>query len=134
LSIIFKVVSSGIPKVVTDSYMTLRAFKRIPESPLLSGKKKEIDTMTMSKPFTKVAFAVLLALILIVAIYTSVQGAWLNAGTRVGQAHVDAGLHANLSHSRSSVQLSSSETQLDAYKQDGGGHGCESEAYNSSDY
>ena len=90
--------------------------------------------MTMSKPFTKVAFAVVLALILIVAVYTSVQGAWLDAGARAGQSHVDAGLNANLSHSRSAgAQLSSFETQLDAYKQDGG-HGCESEHSNPSDY
>lgn len=91
--------------------------------------------MTMSKPFTKVAFAVLLALILIVAIYTSVQGAWLNAGTRIGQSHVDAGLKADLSRTRSAgVQMGSSDTQsdLDAYFRDGGG--CESERSNSSDY
>ena len=90
--------------------------------------------MTMSKPFIKVAFAVLITFILILAIYTSVQGAWLNAGTRVGQSHVDAGLKADLSHSRSAgYQVSSFETQLDAYNQDSG-HGCESEAHNSSDY
>lgn len=87
--------------------------------------------MTMSQPFTKIAFAVVLALILIVAIYTSVQGA--NTGTRVGQAYVDAGLKANLSHSRSTgAQLSSFDTQLDAYFHDGGG--CESEHSNPSDY
>ena len=89
--------------------------------------------MTISKPFTKVAFAVLLALILIVAVYTSVQGAWLDAGARAGQSHVDAGLNANLSHSRSAgAQLSSSATELDAYFHDGGG--CESAHGNSSDY
>ena len=89
----------------------------------------------MSKPTIKVAFAVLITLILIVGIYTSVQGAFLSAGTRIGQAHLDAGLNANLSHSRSSgYEVSSSEAQLDAYKQDGGGHGCESERTNPSDY
>ena len=88
----------------------------------------------MSKPTIKVAFAVLITLILIVGIYTSVQGAFLSAGTRIGQAHVDAGLNANLSHSRSSgIQVSNFESQLDAYKQDGG-HGCESEHGNPSDY
>ena len=93
--------------------------------------------MTMSKPFIKVTFAVLITLILIVAIYTSVQGAFLSAGTRAGQAHVDAGLKADLSHLRSTgAQMSSFETQLDAYAQDGGGrgHGCESERTNPSDY
>ena len=91
--------------------------------------------MFMSKPFTKVAFAVLITLLLIIGIYTSVQGAFQSAGTRIGQSHVDAGLNANLSHSRSSgYQVSSFESQLDAYKQDGGGHGCESEHGNPSDY
>lgn len=89
--------------------------------------------MTMSKPLIKVAFAVLITFILILALYTSVQGAWLDAGTRVGQSHVDAGLKADLSRSRSSgAQLSSFDTQLDAYFHDGGG--CESEHSNPSDY
>ena len=87
--------------------------------------------MTMSKPFAKVAFAVLITVILILALYTSVLGA--NTGTRIGQSHVDAGLTANLSHSRSSgAQLSSFDADLDAYFHDGGG--CESEHSNPSDY
>ena len=56
----------------------------------------------MSKPIAKVTFSVLIALALIVGIYTSVQGAFASAGTRSGQAHVDAGLNADLSHPRSS--------------------------------
>ncbi|HET9905923.1 MAG TPA: hypothetical protein VFQ23_04765 [Anaerolineales bacterium] len=89
----------------------------------------------MSKSFAKVAFALLLALILIIAIYTSVQGAWLNAGTRIGQSHVDAGLKADFSRSRSAgvSELSSFEAQPDTFKQDGG-HGCESENSNPSDF
>ena len=56
----------------------------------------------MSKPITRVAFAVLITLALLVGIYTSVQGAFSSAGTRSGQVHVDAGLNADLSHVRSS--------------------------------
>lgn len=56
----------------------------------------------MSKPIAKVTFSVLIALALIVGIYSSVQGAFLSAGTRSGQVHVDAGLNADLSHVRSS--------------------------------
>ena len=68
----------------------------------------------MSKPIAKVTFSVLIALALIVGIYTSVQGAFSSAGTRSGQAHVDAGLNADLSHPRSSAPvLSSFETQAD---------------------
>jgi hypothetical protein len=114
--------------------MMLRAFIQRPESPLLSGKQKEIDTMTMSKPFTKVAFAVMLALILIVAIYTSVQGAWLNAGTRIGQSHVDAGLHANLSHYRSAPVQEVQNSMPQADYVDNRPHGCHADEFDSSDY
>lgn len=90
--------------------------------------------MTMSKPFTKVAFAVLLALILIVAVYTSVQGAWLNTGTKIGQSHVDAGLNANLSHSRSaSVEVVQDYFQQTDYV-DNRPHGCHADEFDSSDY
>ena len=88
--------------------------------------------MTMSKPFTKVAFAVLITFILILAIYTSVQG--LNAGTRIGQAHVDAGLHVNLSHSRAAPvsEVQSYSSQADSI--DNRPHGCHADEFDSSDY
>ena len=81
----------------------------------------------MSKPIAKVTFSVLIALALIVGIYTSVQGAFASAGTRSGQVHVDAGLNADLSHQRSSgAALSSFEIQADNYSDsdlhDGGCH------------
>ena len=70
----------------------------------------------MSKPITRVAFAVLITLALLVGIYTSVQGAFSSAGTRSGQVQVDAGLNVDLSHPRSSVPaLSSFETQAGNY-------------------
>jgi hypothetical protein len=82
----------------------------------------------MSKPITRVAFAVLITFALLVGIYTSVQGAFSSAGTRSGQVHVDAGLNADLSHPRSSgPALSSFEIQADNYSEvdprnDGGCH------------
>ena len=85
----------------------------------------------MSKPIAKVTFSVLIALALIVGIYTTVQGAFSSAGTRSGQVHVDAGLNADLSHVRSSgPALSSFEIQADSYSEvdprnDGG---CRSES------
>ena len=85
----------------------------------------------MSKPITRVAFAVLITLALLVGIYTSVQGAFSSAGTRSGQAHVDAGLNADLSHARSSgPALSSFETQAGTYSEVGPRHegGCHSES------
>lgn len=116
--------------------MTLRALTQIPESPLLSGKqnRKEIDTMTISKPFTKVAFAVLITLILIVGIYTSVQGAFLSAGTRVGQSHVDAGLNANLSHHRAAPVQGVQSFSSQADNADNRPHGCHADEFDSSDY
>ena len=90
--------------------------------------------MTISSPFTKIAFAVLITFILILAIYTSVQGAWLNAGTRVGQSHVDAGLNANLSHYRAAAvsEVQSFSSQADYV--DNKPHGCHADEFDSSDY
>lgn len=89
----------------------------------------------MSKPTVKVAFALLLTLILILGIYTSVQGAFLNAGTRVGQAHVDAGLNADLSHYRTSpvTEVQSISPQSENADRP---HGCHSDEFtgDSSDY
>jgi hypothetical protein len=89
----------------------------------------------MSKPTVKVAFALLLTLILIVGIYSTVQGAFLNAGARIGQAHVDAGLNADLSHSRSAPirELQTYLPQSDTVDRP---HGCHSDEFtgNPSDY
>lgn len=72
----------------------------------------------MSKPIAKVTFSVLIALALIIGIYTSVQGAFASAGTRSGQAHVDAGLNADFSHPRSSGStLSSFDFQAGTYSE-----------------
>jgi hypothetical protein len=82
----------------------------------------------MSKSTTKVAFALLITLILIIGIYTSVQGAFLSAGSRSGQVHVDAGLNPDVAHLRSApapVQaIQSFMPQGDAKA----GHDCHSES------
>jgi len=88
--------------------------------------------MTMSKPFTKVAFAVLLTLILILAIYTSVQG--LNAGARIGHSHVDAGLSADLSHHRAAPVKEVQNFSSQADYVDNRPHGCHADEFDSSDY
>ncbi|HZM22637.1 MAG TPA: hypothetical protein VFC02_12895 [Anaerolineales bacterium] len=89
----------------------------------------------MSKPTVKVAFALLLTLILIVGIYSTVQGAFLNAGARIGQAHVDAGLNADLSHSRS-APIKELQTYLPQTNTVDRPHGCHSDEFtgNPSDY
>ena len=81
----------------------------------------------MSKPIARVVFSALIALALVMGIYTSVQGAMLNAGTKSGQAHVDAGLNLSLRPYRISVNESNSfGTQADTYNQPG--HDCQSES------
>ena len=85
----------------------------------------------MSKPTIKVAFALILTLILIVGIYTTVQGAFLNAGTRVGQAHVDAGLTADLSHYRS-APIREVQNVLPQTNTVDRPHGCHSEDFTSN--
>ena len=85
----------------------------------------------MSKPIAKVTFSVLIALALIVGIYSSVQGAFSSAGTRSGQLHVDAGLNADLSHVRSSpVQKIQSVLPQGDYVDRP--HGCHSDEFTSN--
>jgi len=85
----------------------------------------------MSKPIAKVTFSVLIALALIIGIYTSVQGAFASAGTRSGQVHVDAGLNADLNHVRTSpVQEVQSVLQQGEYVDRP--HGCHSDEFTSN--
>jgi len=88
----------------------------------------------MSKPMTRVVVSALLALALLIAVYTSVQGGLssklLKTEVNSAQAHVVSGLKTNLNHDRSSVsELESSAMQADTYVQPAGkGHGgCEDE-------
>ena len=85
----------------------------------------------MSKPIAKVTFSVLIALALIIGIYTSVQGAFASAGTRSGQTHVDAGLNADLSHVRSSPvqEVQSVFQQGESVDRP---HGCHSDEFTGS--
>ena len=81
----------------------------------------------MSKPIARVVFSVLIALVLIVGIYTSVQGAMLNASIKSAQAYIDAGVNLGLSRPRDSVhKLDSFGAPADTYDQPG--HDCKSES------
>jgi hypothetical protein len=89
----------------------------------------------MSKPMTRVVLSALIALALLIGIYTSVQGGLnsklLKAEGNSAQAHVVNGLQTNLNHDRSTVaELQSASSQADMYAQPGGkGHGgCNNEA------
>jgi hypothetical protein len=81
----------------------------------------------MSKSTKKVVFALLIALVLIVGIYTTVLGAFASAGSQGGQVHVDASLKPDLAHVRSSpVQALQSSMPQGEMKS---GHDCHSESY-----
>jgi hypothetical protein len=91
----------------------------------------------MSKPIARVAFFVLVSLVLIAATSASVRG-WLGSTSEAAgvQAHVVSGLQTNLNHDRSTVsELESLQLQGDLYtnpvdssRQDGG---CHSEQHTS---
>lgn len=78
----------------------------------------------MSKPVTRVAFAVLLSLAVIVGIYTSVQGAAPEA-ERSG-SHLVSGAKVNLDHYREAEAAPAPLQEYQPGKGHGGG-GCESE-------
>jgi len=87
----------------------------------------------MSKPIARVAFFVLISLVLIAATSASVRG-WLggtSASVTTGaQAHVVNGLQTNLNHDRSTAsELQSLQLQMDSQllDQPGKGRGCESD-------
>ena len=92
----------------------------------------------MSKPIARVAFFLLISLVLIAATSASVRG-WLGGTRDVAgvQSHVVSGLQTNLNHDRSTVsELQTLQLQMDSQplqqqQQPGKGHGCESEAQNA---
>ena len=94
--------------------------------------------MTMSKPRTRVVISVLIALALLIGIYTSVQGGLssnlLKSDVNSAQAHVVNGLKTNLNHDRSTVAELESATLQEYVQPSGGGHGgCEHERVNPND-
>ncbi len=58
----------------------------------------------MSKPIARVVFSALIALALVIGIYTSVQGAILNASTKSSQVYMNANVKLGALHNQSSVQ------------------------------
>ena len=77
----------------------------------------------MSKRIARVVFSVLIALVLVAGVYSSVQGAMLQAGTKNGQSHVDLSLRQY----RTSVSgFDSFDTQDGTY--DKSGHDCGSDS------
>jgi hypothetical protein len=86
----------------------------------------------MSKPVARVAFAVLISLVLIAASYMTVQGAWLRTG--ITQAHAVTGLQTNLNHYRSTTsELQSLQIQNQPENGPHQGGGCHSDNQPSND-
>jgi hypothetical protein len=57
----------------------------------------------MSKPITRVAFALLISLVLIAATYMTVQGAFPGAESKAAGVHTVNGLQTNFNHYRSTA-------------------------------
>jgi hypothetical protein len=85
----------------------------------------------MSKPIARVAFFVLVSLVLIAATFPGVRGWLASSGEAAGvQAHVVNGLQTNLNHDRStaseleSLQLNGDlySNPVDSSRKDGGCH------------
>lgn len=90
----------------------------------------------MSKPMTRATLVTLIGIVLIAAVYMTVQGAFAKAESSGAQAHLVSGLQTNLDHDRSTVsELDSLQMQggSQSVDQTGKGHGCESEARVSPD-
>ena len=76
----------------------------------------------MSKPITRVVISVLIALVLVMGVFTSVQGAILNAGTKSAHAYA-VGVSLGLRHNRTLApeSASSAAQSADTYDQSDGG-------------
>jgi hypothetical protein len=84
----------------------------------------------MSKPRFRILIAVLLSLVLLVGVFSVVQGAALRSGARSGQYFVDAGLMPDMSRQRSAEQAGQA---LAPYYETGKGGGCERDQHSSPD-
>jgi hypothetical protein len=83
----------------------------------------------MSKSTTRIVLSVLISLVILAGVFTVVQGAALNAGTRGGQVFVDAGLMPDLSRPRSSGAAEALQSYVpESAAPSRSGHGCESES------
>ena len=78
---------------------------------------------------TRIVLASLVSLVVIIAIFTSVQGASLSAVRDRAGAHVVSGAMVNLDHQRA-AETYQSQMQID---QKGHGGGCEDELRTSPD-
>ena len=88
----------------------------------------------MSKP-TRIALAVLVSLLVIIAIATTVQGATLSARQDRAGSHLVSGPQVDLNHYREAAPASANPLQspLPSGVPSRAGNGCESESQSSSE-
>jgi hypothetical protein len=82
---------------------------------------------------TRIALAVLVSLLVIVAIATTVQGATLSARQDRAGSHLVSGPKVDLNHYREAAPASSLQSPLPAGVPSHAGNGCESESHSSSE-
>jgi hypothetical protein len=91
----------------------------------------------MSKSVARVALPVLVSLVVIFAIFTTVQGASIKQVVDKVGSHSVSGVMTNFNHDRLNVaEQEAYQAQLDALNQSysspaGPGHGCEDQNFNS---
>ena len=83
----------------------------------------------MSKP-TRIALAVLVSLVVIIGIFTTVQGATLSARQDRAGSHLVSGAQADLNHYRESASLPAPSDYRSPPPQ-AGNHNCEHETQTS---
>ena len=90
----------------------------------------------MSRPTARVVLASLIGIVLIAAVYMTVQGAFAKADTATAgvQAHVVSGLQTNFNHDRSTVAELEALQSQNTYSEPGAGRhqgagGCEDEMH-----
>lgn len=84
----------------------------------------------MSK-FTRISLAVLVSLMVIIAIFTTVQGATLSARQDRAGTHLVSGALVDLNHYRESAPAPAISEFRSPPSQAGNGHRCEDEAQTS---
>lgn len=89
----------------------------------VNADKKETS---MSKP-TRISLAVLVSLIVIIAIFSTVQGASLSARQDRAGSHLVSGPQVDLNHYREAAPAPAASEFRSPPAEAGGGHECESE-------
>lgn len=86
----------------------------------------------MSKP-TRIALVLLVSLVVIIGVFTTVQGATLSARENRAGSHLVSGAQVDLNHYREAAAPVSSFAPLPSDGPSRGGEGCDHESNSSSE-